>query len=149
MPFTTTPAGLALVEREPDSLVGKTQTVRKVALTGAERAAATGLVSGEAAFRHVQDRATAFATGDAAVRRRSLSRASAVQEQQVADLAALLASAISRRDLELAKTLDRALTSATHRYRALMEQLRIESGVSRRVTMLAQGPVAITAEAGP
>jgi hypothetical protein len=97
---------------------------------------------------YVAERASEYATGDPESRRRALSRAAAVQEAQLQELAALLASAIARRDPAV-PMLDRVLTAATNRYRSLMDQLRIESAPNRRLTVLAKGTVAITAEAAP
>jgi hypothetical protein len=115
-----------------------------------ERRAVTGLVSANAdeMENYVAERASEYATGDPESRRRALSRAAAVQEAQVQEIAALLASAIARRDPAV-PMLDRVLTAATNRYRCLMDQLRIESAPNRRLTVLAKGTVAITAEAAP
>lgn len=92
------------------------------------------------------DRATAFATGDAVVRRRALSRAAAVQDVLVQQLSAHLTLTISQHRHDTARMLDRMLNSATARYRSLLDQLRCESFATRRAAILAKGSVAISAE---
>jgi hypothetical protein len=114
-----------------------------------ERRAVTGLISenGEEMEEYVAERAAGYASGDGGVRRRSLARAAAVQEALVQELTALLSAVIARRDDRAAMLLDKALNSATNRYRVLLEQLRTESVPTRRVTVMAKGSVAISAEA--
>lgn len=123
----------------------------KLVLTDPERRAVTAMTTGDAGHLvgHVEERAAMLATGDPDVRRRCLAKAAAVQEALAQQLSALLAASVARRDDRAVALLDRALTSATARYRSLMDQLRIESVASRRVSVLAKGLVAITAEEGP
>lgn len=106
----------------------------------------TALVSGDPGelLEHVRERASAFAGGDQAVRRRALARAAAVQEAVMGEIGVLMTQAIARRDLEAARALDQLLTNAASRYRMLLDQLRVDG--SRRVTMLTKGPVAMCAE---
>ena len=121
----------------------------QLALSALERRAVTALVATENAAdleRYVSERASAYATGSSEVRRRALSRAAAVQDVLVQQLAALVAGATSMRDEKLIATLDRALNSATARYRSLLDQLRIESAGTRRIHVMAKGAVAISAE---
>jgi flagellar basal body P-ring protein FlgI len=121
----------------------------KLALSALERRAVTALVAGENAAdleRYVSERASAYATGNSEVRRRAISRALAVQDALVQQLSALLAGATAVRDDKLITTLDRALNSATARYRSLIDQLRIESSTTRRVLIAAKGAVVISAE---
>ncbi len=118
-----------------------------MALSAAEKSSVVQLVRGgeEAVVEHVRQRATALSSGDGGVRRRSLARAAAVQEALVQELSALLGSAIARRDPAVGM-LDRALTSATARYRSLLDQLRSESAPGRRGMVMAKGTVAIAAQ---
>lgn len=113
-----------------------------------ERRAVAGLVSknGDEMETYAAQAAAAYASGDAAVRHRALGRAAAVQEALVQETSALLSAAIARVDTRAVRLLDPVLTSATARLRGLLEQLRIESGRSRRIAVLAKGSVAITAE---
>lgn len=106
------------------------------------------MTSGDAApvLRHVEERSAALATGDSAVRRRCLAKASAMQETIAQQLSALLVTAVARRDENAVILLDRALNSAAVRYRQLMEQLRVESVAVRKVSVMAKGLVAISAE---
>lgn len=142
-----------LVRLEPGALAeaGARHAQRVLALSELERAAVTELATGEvdSVRQYVVNRATAYATGDPDVRRRALSRGAAVHETQMQEFAALLAAAIARRDFEAVQVLDRMLTSATGRFRALLDQLRIENGTRRRVVVAAKGTVAVTTEDVP
>jgi hypothetical protein len=124
------------------------RTLPALALWELERAAVTQLATGdvESVRQYVVNRASAYASGDADVRRRALSRAAAVQEAQMQELSALLARAVVQRDIQGVQLLDRTLTSATNRYRGLLEQLRVEFVATRRVAVVAKGTIAIAAE---
>lgn len=110
----------------------------RLGLTAVERKAVQELVPGAsretAAF--VAERAAALATDeDGSVRRRSLAKALALQEALSAQLTAVLAAAVSRRDEPAVKLVDRALTGATSRFRLLTEELRAEMTGGRRAVV--------------
>lgn len=107
----------------------------RLGLTAVERRAVEELVTGAngktAAF--VAQRAAALAGDESsAVRRRSLAKALALQESLSAQLTALLAAAVARRDEAAVKLLDRALTGAVNRFTKLTEELRAEMTGGRR-----------------
>jgi hypothetical protein len=138
-------APVALV---PPALSSTTTTSRPLGMSIFERRAVTGLVSssGDEMERYVADRASAYASGSADVRRRALARAAAVQDVLLQELSALLSAAIARRDDRAVSLLDRTLNSATTRYRALLDQLRTECAPTRRIVMRATGDIAVAAE---
>ncbi|MBX7113462.1 MAG: hypothetical protein K1X64_03935 [Myxococcaceae bacterium] len=78
-------------------------------------------------------RAAALAAdADGAVLRRSLAKATAIQEALASQLSALLAAAVARRDDAAVKLLDRALTGAVSRFARLTEELRADAVGGRR-----------------
>jgi hypothetical protein len=142
-------ADLIPIRTSPASTnTGLARPLAALSLSQMEEKAATGLVTGDvdAMRQYAQAQASAYASGDGDVRRRGLARAAAVQEAQMQVLSASLAAAVARRDERAVVLLDRTLTSATNRYRGLLEQLRIEFAVTRRIVAVANGTIAITAE---
>jgi hypothetical protein len=135
----------------PSATSGIAHPRRNLKLSQMEEKAATGLVTGDldAMRAYAQAQASAYSTGDGEARRRGLARAAAVQEAQMQVLSASLAAAVARRDERAVLLLDRTLTSATTRYRGLLEQLRVEFAPTRRVFALAKGTIAIAAEEHP
>lgn len=94
----------------------------------------TGARGETAAF--VAERAAALAAEpDGAVRKRSLAKMLAIQEALSAQLTALLAAAVARRDEAAVKLLDRALNGAVSRFRMLTEELRAEMSGGRRAVV--------------
>lgn len=139
---------LALVRHVNDSIAPAAQPAPRPGLNDFERRAVTGLVTGpgEDMVRYTADRAAAYASGDADVRRRALARAAAVQDVLGQELTALLSAAVARRDAQGVALLDRALNSANLRHRRLLEALRAESAPTRRVVMKATGAISVMAE---
>jgi hypothetical protein len=120
----------------------------KLGLSQLERIAVTGVATGDIDRdrAYAEERATAYATGDADVRRRALARAASVADIQMQQIAARLSAAVELSDERSARVLDKALTSATHRYLAIMSALRTEFAPTRRIVAVARGAIAITAE---
>lgn len=139
---------LAIVRDTNDAIAPAAPPSPRLALNQFERRAVTGLVAGPAEdmVRYTTDRAAAYATGDADVRRRALARAASVQDGLAQELTALLTAALARRDTAGAAILDRALNSANLRYLRLLEALRVESAPSRRVLMRASGAISVLTE---
>jgi hypothetical protein len=139
---------LAIVRDANDDIAPAAPPSPLLGLHQFERRAVTGLVAGPAQdiARYTAERATAYASGDADVRRRALARAAAVQDVVAQELTALLSAALARRDTAGAAILDRALNSTNARFLRLLEALRIESAPTRRVVMKATGAIAVTAE---
>ncbi len=111
-----------------------TRPAPALALSATEELAVRELVSDGAddVVLHVQQRAAALAgdaadgTGALAVRRRSLTRAVAIAEAQLAQLHVLLAVAVAKKDSAAVAAVDRALTGATKRFAILMDALRAD-----------------------
>jgi hypothetical protein len=98
-------------------------------LTDIEALSVTQLVSGGDGdiAAHVRARAGALAGGDGVnVRIRCIAKALALVETQLAQVQALLAQAIARRDVEGATLLDRMSVGATKRMCALLQEHRAE-----------------------
>ena len=107
-------------------------------LTQVERRAVEELVTGvpgeTADF--VSQRAAAFAGETSAeTRRRSLSKAAAIQECLMSQLTTLLAAAVARRDVEAAKLLDRCLNGATTRFQLVLNQLQSDIAGGKKPTV--------------
>ena len=110
----------------------------RVGLSKVERKTVEALISGStgATGDFVAQRATAFSVDDdGQVRRRSLSKAAAVQEALMAQLSALLAAAVGRGDADAVKLLDRALSGSTKRFTLLIDELRAEVSGGRRAVV--------------
>lgn len=142
------PTALTLLDQSPPGPTPPARALTRLKLSAVEQQALTGLVTGDAEelIHHVEDRATALATGDPAVRRRCLAKAAALQEALCQQLTTLLTGSIARRDDLAAALLDRALTAATARWRSIMDQLRVEASAHRRVSVTTKGPCMISAE---
>lgn len=139
-PYWVMPSEIVLQpaqEAEEASPVPLLSGVPGLRLTQVERRAVEELVSGQPGITadFVAQRAAAFA-GDPSgeTRRRSLSKAAAIQEALMAQLTTLLAAAVARRDGEAAKLLDRCLNGATTRFKLLIEELRADFG-GKKVTV--------------
>lgn len=139
---------LAIVRDTNEAIAPAAPPPQRLALNQFERRAVTGLVEGPAEdmVRYTAERATAYGTGDADVRRRALARAAAVQDVLAQELTALLSAVLARRDTAAAAILDRALNSANARFLRLLEALRVESAPTRRVVMRATGAISVLAE---
>jgi len=102
----------------------------RVGLTETERRAVTALVAEDGCgdvLAHVVSRATALAGPDGpAVRRRSISKAVAGLETQLAQLNLLLAEAVVRRDADAVALIDRAATGITKRLCSLLQEHRFD-----------------------
>ena len=137
-----------LTPQELDETVGEPPQPRLVptrpalGLTEVERRSVeemvTGLPYGEtAAF--VAQRAAALASDtDGSVRRRSLSKALAIQEALMAQLSTLLAAAVANRDSSAVSLLDRALNGATARFRLLSDELRADYAGNKKANVQVQ-----------
>lgn len=127
-----------VVDQEADEARGPSERAFRLGLTATERRSVEEMVSGGsgATGDFVALRATALSVdNDGQVRRRSLSKAAAVQEALMAQLSALLAAAVIRRDAEAAKLLDRALSGSTKRFTLLIDELRAEISGGRRAVV--------------
>ena len=102
----------------------------RVALTETEQRAVVSMVGrdcGAAVIEHVVSRATALASADGpAVRRRSISKAIAILDAQLAQLSLLMSEAVARRDFDAVAVLDRAATGVTKRLCGLLQEHRFE-----------------------
>jgi hypothetical protein len=113
--------------------------VPRLALSPIEAFSVTQLLANgeEAVLEHVRARAGAFASADGdGVRLRSLARATAIAEAQMAQLSALLSATLGQRDETTAKLLDKFLTSTTRRFTMLMDELRAERQGGRRSVLV-------------
>jgi hypothetical protein len=130
---------------------GRTQPAR-VALSEVERRAVAALVAeadANTVIAQVTSRATALASpGGPAVRRRSISKAVAVLDAQLAQLTLLLGHAVARRDVEAVQLLDRVATGVTKRLCALLEQHRFEETRGLRTAVMVSHAGQVTVEAG-
>jgi len=120
----------------------------RIGFTALERLAVTRLLGNEGLAEIAEERCTAY-FADAAARLRSLSRAVAIAESQMAQFALALADAVRRGDPTAARLTERASTAATRRFVLLVDQLRIESQGGRRpvVVVGVAGQVVVSAAA--
>jgi hypothetical protein len=130
------------------SLAPTARPLPRLALSRLEGVAVTGLATGDVDREraYAEERATAYATGDADVRRRALARAASIADVQMQQLAARLSVAVDTSDERAVRILDKAVSNATHRYLAIMSALRTEFAPTRRIMAVARGAIAITAE---
>jgi len=109
----------------------------RLALSAVEQAAVTRLVAGDSSVvvGRVSERAAALAS-DEDCRRRSIAKALAVAEAQLAQLSAALVDAVARRDERAVQMIDRVVTSATKRVTMLSDELRTDFAGGRRHSVL-------------
>ncbi len=123
----------------------------RLGLPALDQLALTSFTTGDAAqlVEHARDLAGALAAPDGdTTRRRTIARGLSVTRSQMDLIDAAVGEALGRRDFEAVKALTKLVDSMTRRFKALLEEHRVELGRDRPVQVLVAHADSVTVRGG-
>lgn len=123
----------------------------RLGLPALDQLALTSFASGGKVelVEHARDLAGALSSPDGdTTRRRTIARALAVTRSQMDLIDAAVGEAMGRRDFEAVKALTKLVDSMTRRFKALLEEHRVELGRDRPVQVLVAHADSVTVRGG-